>query len=104
MNENKRIVFERWNRFLKEHSDLEFNPDVDIELKAETCAKYGNVCPCLPRWRLSCPCSEALDDIEEADACYCMVFRKKGKKIDLAEHSKMTKKVREKLGIGKKKS
>ena len=100
MKENKEIVLKRWNKFLKEHPELEFNPDVDIDLKAETSAKYDSACPCLVRWRLSCPCPEVLDDIKEADACYCMVFRKKGKTIDLTEHSKMTKKVREKLGIG----
>jgi len=101
MKENKKMVLERWKKFAKEHN-LELNPDIDIDLKAETCIQYNGACPCLIKWRLSCPCKEALDDIKEADACYCMVFRKKGKTIDFTEHSKMTKKVREKLGIGKK--
>ena len=98
MSEDKKVILEKWKKFAKEHN-IGLNPDIDIDLKAEVCAGNGNACPCLPYWRLSCPCPKVLDDIKEADACYCMVFRKKGKKIDYEEHSKMTKKVREQLGI-----
>jgi ferredoxin-thioredoxin reductase catalytic subunit len=100
--ETKEEVLKRWKKFAKDNN-LELNQDIDINLKAEVTAKYNGVCACLPRWRTSCPCPEVLDDIKEANACYCMVFKAKGKTIDLKEHSKMTKKIREKLGINKKK-
>ena len=103
MKESKKEVLERWKKFAREHN-IELNPDVDIDQKAGVCADNNGVCVCLPRWRKYCPCPEVLDDIKEANACYCMVFKARGKKIDLKEHSKMTKKVREKLGIGKNKS
>lgn len=95
---DKKELLEKWKKFAQKHN-LELNPDVDIGLKADTCIKYNGACPCLIKWRLTCPCEDVLDDIKEANACYCMVFRKKGTKIDLVEHNKMTKKVRIKLGI-----
>jgi len=99
MKNDKETVLERWRKFIQEHSYIEFNPDSDIDLKAEICAKYNGACPCLIRWRLSCPCPEAIEEIKTVNACYCMVFKAKNKTIDLDEHSKMTKKAREKLGI-----
>lgn len=96
----KEEILNKWKKFLKEHLGFEFNPYVDIDLKAEVCANYNGACPCLVKWRLSCPCSEAIEEIKEVNACYCMVFKAKHKYVDLEEHSEMTKKAREKLGIG----
>jgi ferredoxin-thioredoxin reductase catalytic subunit len=95
-------LLKQWEIYAKKQG-VELNKDVDINLKAYACSIYDGACPCLVRWRLECPCPEALEEIKEANACYCMVFKKKGSKIDFEKHSEMTKKVREKLGIGKKK-
>ncbi len=98
---SKSEILSRWNKFIKDNN-LEFNPNIDIDEKAGICAKYNGSCLCLPRWRTICPCPEIFDDLKEADACYCMLFKAKGKTVDLKKHNEMTKKVREKLGLNKK--
>jgi len=95
-------ILRKWEIYAKKHG-FDLNPDVDIKLKAYVCSLYGDACPCLVHWRKTCPCPEALEEIREANACYCMVFKKKGSVIDLKKHSEMTKRAREKLGIQKKK-
>lgn len=94
----KEKILKRWKEFA-EKNGLEFNQNINVDLKLDTCTKYGGACPCLPRWRKECPLPECLEDIEEANACYCMVFKKSDKDIDYAEHSKMTLKVRQRLGL-----
>ena len=48
MSEDKKIILEKWKKFAKEYN-IELNPDVDTDLKAEVCAGNGNACPCVFR-------------------------------------------------------
>lgn len=100
MDPNK--LLKKWEQYAKQHN-LELNRDIDINLKAEVCAKSNGACPCLVHWRSDCPCKEALEEIKEANACYCMLFKKKKAVIDFKKHSEMTLRARDRLGIGKNK-
>lgn len=74
LNAKEEATLCRLERFARVNRLNLFNVKGSLFDRVRTIANNSNACPCAPKERPFCPCSQAIQECKDKGECFCRVF------------------------------